>query len=157
MNINGRNSSTLYLSRFLEATITIAVLTDDAIPQCIQVGCVIPCYQHEGVRLTPTCEITTPASEIARHDRQSITPLAEPAKCTIMSYDTLLRVVISKVLVARHMQQEHRVRALPGCVWGDRWRGSYDSRATAQPGLCAWWVRKPAFISCALRFWGCCL
>ena len=25
-----------------------------------------------------------------------------------------------------------------------RWRGSYDSRAAAQPGLCAWWGGKPA-------------
>jgi len=87
MNINGRNPFTLYSSRFLEAKLTVSVPTDDAIHQFTQVDRMIPYYQHEGMRLTPTRENSNPVPEIARHDRHSAKPFVEITEYTIISSD----------------------------------------------------------------------
>jgi len=89
MNTNRENRFILYPSRLLEAMLAIAVSTGDANFLFTQLGCVIPCHQHEGMRPIPTRENSNPVPEIARHDRQSAKPFVEITKSTMTSSDTL--------------------------------------------------------------------
>jgi hypothetical protein len=48
----------------------------------------------------------------------------------VVSFDTVWEERLDGVQVARDVR-ELGVRAVPGCVWGEQERGSYDSTVTA--------------------------